>query len=415
MKIFIDPGHGGHDPGAVGNGMRESDINLEVSLHLNRILSGAGITTMMSRTTDVQPNLRPHTANNWGADLLISIHANAGGGTGVETVIPTVSPRNPRRNLQDCRRLAELISNSIASRFGMRVRRANGVMLETETPRRSIGVLRESEMIAVLPEIAFIDSPLHNPDVGVLRNRRLEAAQAIADGIFAFIGVNALAPRHQAVVPSFPVSEENLQAMQSLGVMQSPGHWRNVGSIQWLNKLLAIAAEPGRLDARIDNGITDLETALKVLKMAGIMSNPSHWSRQVETSGVQHLGQLIINIANRSLDPIHRIVWAEARGEDMKGQVLVANVVLNRHRSPRFTDGIYNVIHQSNQFTPVSNGAYVRATPTSMQWQAVAAALDGVDHSRGALFFRTIAGSEGSWHQTALTQLFDHGTHRFFI
>ncbi|MCL2361188.1 MAG: N-acetylmuramoyl-L-alanine amidase [Defluviitaleaceae bacterium] len=415
MKIFIDAGHGGNDPGAVGNGMRESDINLEVSLHLNSILTGAGITTKMSRTTDIQPNMRPQTANIWGADLLVSIHTNAGGGTGTETVIPTASPRNPRRNLQECRRLAELISNSIGARFGMRVRRVNGVMLETETPRRSIGVLRESEMIAVLPEIAFIDSPLLNPDVGVLRNKRLVAAQAIADGIFEFIGVNALAPVHQAAIPSFPISEENLQAMVTLGVMQSPGHWRTVNSIRWLDELLASAAQPNRLDARINNGITDIETALKVLKMAGIMNNPGYWSRQVETSGVRFLEQLIIAIANRSLDPMHRIVWAEARSEDRIGQILAANVVLNRHNSPRFADGIYNVIHQPGQFCPVANGSYAKATPTAMQLQAVQEALGGVDYSLGATFFRTIAGAEGSWHQTALVQVLEHGNHRFYV
>jgi len=193
-RIFIDPGHGGSDPGAVGNSMRESDIVLEVAMHLDRILAGAGIITKMSRTTNVSPALRPQTANSWGADLLVSIHANAGGGTGVETVIPTASPRNPQRNLQECRRLAALMSNSIASKFGMRVRRANGVMLETETPRKSIGVLRESKMIAVLTEIAFIDSPLQNPDVNVLRNRRLETAHAIADSIFEFLGIN---PKHE--------------------------------------------------------------------------------------------------------------------------------------------------------------------------------------------------------------------------
>jgi len=106
----------------------------------------------------------------------------------------------------------------------------------------------------------------------------------------------------------------------------------------------------------------------------------------------------------------------------MKGQVLVANVVLNRHRSPRFTDGIYNVIHQPTQFTPVSNGAgaYARATPTSMQWQAVAAALDGVDHSHGATFFHSLRGiTPDVWHERAvadgqLIRLFDHGGHRFY-
>jgi len=415
MKVFIDAGHGGSDPGALGNSMRESDINLDVALHLNQILMRAGIATKMSRTIDVLPSQRPQMANSWGADILVSIHANAGGGTGTETVIPTASPRNPRRDLNACRRLAELISNKIASKFGMRVRRSNGVMLETETPRRSIGVLRESTMTAVLPEIAFIDSPLQNPDVNVLRSKRKETAQAIADGIFSFLGIDITGAVPQSALASFPISEESLQAMMNLGIMNSPDYWRNITSIQWLNELMAAGANPDRFDARIDNGISDLETALKVLEMAGVMNSPGYWRDQVETSGVQFLGQLIINMANRAIDPLHRIVWAEARGEDMKGQVLIANVILNRHDNVGFATGIYNVIHQPGQFTPIVNGAYAHAAPTNMQRQATKKALGGTDYSQGALFFRTVAGAEGSWHHTALTHVFEHGNHRFFI
>jgi len=188
-KIFIDPGHGGTDSGATANDMRESDIVLDVSLRLEQILSSRGFEVMMSRRGDVtvDNNLRWQMANNWDADLFISVHANAGGGTGVETVIPTASPNNPSRDLQESRRFAEIVSNTLANAFGMVVRRANGVMLETETPHGSIGVLRHTRMTAILPELAFIDSPLHNPDVDVLRNRRQEMAQALADGVRTFI------------------------------------------------------------------------------------------------------------------------------------------------------------------------------------------------------------------------------------
>ena len=184
MKIFIDPGHGGRDPGAVGNGMRESDINLEVALHLVEILRVGGVQVQLSRETDVSPAQRWQVANAFGADLLVSIHTNAGGGTGVETLIPTASPNNPTRNLHLTRRIAERVSNDIGTRFGMGVRRANGVMLETETRHGSIGVLRNSTMPAVLVEVAFIDSPPQNPDLDVLRNKRRQVAESIAGSIF---------------------------------------------------------------------------------------------------------------------------------------------------------------------------------------------------------------------------------------
>lgn len=191
-RIFIDPGHGGRDPGAVANGMRESDIVLEVSQHLALILERAGIEVRLSRTTDtdITINQRWQAANTWNATHFVSIHANAGGGTGVETLIPTASPNNPSRDLQANRRFAEIISNELANTFNMRARRANGVMLETETRHGNIGVLRNTRMLAILPEIAFLDSPLSNPDVEILRHRRQDIAQSIANGIFRFLGVN---------------------------------------------------------------------------------------------------------------------------------------------------------------------------------------------------------------------------------
>ena len=190
-KIFIDPGHGGSDPGAVGGGMRESDITLEVSKFLAVTLERAGLEVMLSRTQDttVSINERWQAANNWGTDLFVSVHVNAGGGTGVETLIPTASPNNPNRDLRENRRLAEIVSLSLANAFGMRLRRANGVMLETETRHGTVGVLRHTRMLSIMPELAFIDSPPHNPDLDVLRNRRREAAEALAKGVCSFFGV----------------------------------------------------------------------------------------------------------------------------------------------------------------------------------------------------------------------------------
>ena len=88
-KIFIDSGHGGNDPGAVGNGMREADIVLEVntlaiSSAIGAILERAGLQVMQSRTrADQRPSIndRWRMANEWGADYFFSLHANAGGGT----------------------------------------------------------------------------------------------------------------------------------------------------------------------------------------------------------------------------------------------------------------------------------------------------------------------------------------------
>jgi len=59
--------------------------------------------------------------------------------------------------------------------------------------RNDIGVIRWANCPAILIETAFIDSPLTNPDVEILRNRRNEIAQAIAEGLFDYLDINATA------------------------------------------------------------------------------------------------------------------------------------------------------------------------------------------------------------------------------
>ncbi|MGN1058823.1 MAG: N-acetylmuramoyl-L-alanine amidase, partial [Clostridia bacterium] len=93
MKIFIDPGHNytGADTGAAGNNLREQDITFYIAKKLETLFLQNGDQVKMSRNrlTDslgnsVQESItgRVVMANDWGADLCISLHCNAGGGTG---------------------------------------------------------------------------------------------------------------------------------------------------------------------------------------------------------------------------------------------------------------------------------------------------------------------------------------------
>jgi len=80
-RIVVDPGHGGKDPGAVGQkGLQEKDVVLAVGLTLARKLKDElGIDAVMTRSTDVFIELQERTAiaNQVGADLFVSLHANA--------------------------------------------------------------------------------------------------------------------------------------------------------------------------------------------------------------------------------------------------------------------------------------------------------------------------------------------------
>ena len=80
FKVVIDPGHGGPDPGAVGIGnLRETDVVLDVSLQVAQLLQAKGVQVLMTRTSEVDVDLPPRAAlaNSSGADLFLSVHANA--------------------------------------------------------------------------------------------------------------------------------------------------------------------------------------------------------------------------------------------------------------------------------------------------------------------------------------------------
>jgi N-acetylmuramoyl-L-alanine amidase len=79
-RIVIDPGHGGHDPGAKGKGVIESELVLDVALRLEKLLQQVpGVEVILTRREDefVQLPERTAIANREGADLFLSIHANA--------------------------------------------------------------------------------------------------------------------------------------------------------------------------------------------------------------------------------------------------------------------------------------------------------------------------------------------------
>jgi N-acetylmuramoyl-L-alanine amidase len=91
-RVVVDPGHGGHDPGAVGqNGLQEKDVVLAIGLKLKELLKEElGLDVVMTRSTDVFIPLEERTAiaNKVNADLFLSVHANAApnrSAAGIET------------------------------------------------------------------------------------------------------------------------------------------------------------------------------------------------------------------------------------------------------------------------------------------------------------------------------------------
>lgn len=116
-----------------------------------------------------------------------------------------------------------------------------------------------------------------------------------------------------------------------------------------------------------------------------------------------------------------KIVEAEAGTEDIKGRVLVANVIMNRVNEEEFPDTVTEVVYEYKngvpQFSPVYDGRIYQVTISEETKEAVKLALEGVDYSDGALFFimKSAAEEQGiNWFEKELKYLFKHGSHEFY-
>lgn len=118
---------------------------------------------------------------------------------------------------------------------------------------------------------------------------------------------------------------------------------------------------------------------------------------------------------------LEQIVEAEATGEDMKGKILVANVIFNRMVDEEFPDNVKDVVFQKvggeYQFSPISDKRFWSVKVTDDTREAVQRAINGEDYSEGALYFmarRLARKSSAKWFDNNLKWLLKHGEHEFF-
>lgn len=128
-----------------------------------------------------------------------------------------------------------------------------------------------------------------------------------------------------------------------------------------------------------------------------------------------------IELDEQDMEILCRIVQAEAGGEDTRGKILVADVIINRVENPSFPDTVEDVVFQYGdgvyQFSPVGNGRINDVVVTQETREAVYAALLGEDISDGALYFiaRRYADPAGlAWFEGHLTRVVQYGGHEFF-
>lgn len=110
---------------------------------------------------------------------------------------------------------------------------------------------------------------------------------------------------------------------------------------------------------------------------------------------------------------LSRIISTEAKGENVKGQIAVGNVVMNRVMSDKYPNTIKEVIFQKNQFSPTINGS-IYDEPTESAIESAKKVLDGevVVDSEVLFFYNPKVVSRGSWVRTRAT-VEDIGNHRF--
>lgn len=173
-KVFIDPGHGGSDSGAVGvNNLLEKNINLQVSKKVEELLKKQGLEVKLSRDIDKTLSLasRTDSANAWKANCFVSIHCNAFNekATGIETYAYTSTTLDLANDVH-----TELL-NTKAYTVNRGVKTAN------------FYVIKNSNMRACLVELGFIDN---KEDVKNLTQKQDELATGIAKGICKYLKID---------------------------------------------------------------------------------------------------------------------------------------------------------------------------------------------------------------------------------
>jgi N-acetylmuramoyl-L-alanine amidase len=211
-RVVIDPGHGGHDPGAQVRGLNEAELVLDIALRLEQLLlKEPGVEVVLTRRTNAYVALEERTAiaNKSAADLFLSIHANASadaGARGFETYFlnfaanPEAEALAARENAGSARRMGSLpdIVKAIALNNKIDESRDFATMVQasmhdqlrkTDRNSRSLGVKQAPFMVligatmpSVLTEVSFLTN---RDDAALLRSQTYR--QQIAEALFAGI------------------------------------------------------------------------------------------------------------------------------------------------------------------------------------------------------------------------------------
>lgn len=203
-KVFIGVGHGGSDPGAVANGVKEKDLNLSIALACRDELKRHGVEVRLSRSKDENDTLSEEIkeCNAFAPDLAVDIHNNAGGGDGAEVFHHHGGGKG--------KTLAENILSEVV-KVGQNSRGAK--IRKNSNGKDYYGFIRETSCPAVIVECAFVDNA---SDLKILATEsdRQKVGQAIAKGILKTLGVEIQGDRLYRVQVGAYLLRSNAEDMQ---------------------------------------------------------------------------------------------------------------------------------------------------------------------------------------------------------
>lgn len=182
VKFCLDAGHGGKDSGAVGNGLQEKDLTLDITLRINDLLKQyQDVSTILTRSTDVFVDLseRASIANRNNCDAFMCIHINSGGSaTNARGYQDHIHPAADTSTIAYQNVLHEEIYN-----FAYK-----GFTDDRGKEKDNFAVLRETTMKAILTENLFISTA---SEAAFLKddNNRQKIAQGHVNGLVRFFGL----------------------------------------------------------------------------------------------------------------------------------------------------------------------------------------------------------------------------------
>lgn len=268
--VGLDPGHGGTDAGAIRAGVREADIVWDVSLRLRELLEAQGYQVALSRSQNVDPSFVDRVAamRHGGAHFIVSVHANASCYPGPApdcyqdtTAVHGVEAwyQGARINPQaaESRRLAELLTNSVADHIGLHNR---GV--------KEGAALYTSDMPSALIELAFMNNPIERD---MMVNQPEIFARAIAEAVFAYGSSVCGPPQAPPMPPGAPSSSSS-----TILVFDTSGSMRGAklnGAKQAGHNIIDVIAAENEAFQDAQNQIALVEFNTRANAIADLSSN----------------------------------------------------------------------------------------------------------------------------------------------